>query len=78
MLSFIIFFLVVIAMPLWIVMCWPGSIILRVSTLCLLAIKSFSLSNMPERKSSGGRKSRINSLGQSVIALLGLWPGIDT
>jgi len=41
------------------------------------AIRSWSLNNMWEGKSSGGRESGTNSLGQSVIALLGRWLGID-
>ena len=76
-LSLITFFLVLVVVPLWIEMCWHGLLIPKVHTLCLLVIRSYSLSNMPEGKSSGGRKSGINSLGQSVIALLGRWPGID-
>ena len=76
-LSLITFFLVVAVVPLWIGMCWHGPLIPKVHTLCLLAIRSCSLNNMWEGKSSGGRESGINSLGQSVIALLGRWPGID-
>ena len=76
-LSLITFFPIVVVVPLWIGMCWHGPLIPKVHTLCLLAIRSCSLNNMLERKSSGGRKSGINSLGQSVIALLGRWLGID-
>jgi len=76
-LSLVTFFLVIAIVPLWIGICWHGLLIPKVHTLCLLAIRSFSLNNMLEGKSSGGRKSGINSLGQSVIALLGRWPRID-
>ena len=76
-LSLITFFPIVAVTPLWIGMCWHGPLIPKVHTLCILAIRSWSLNNMWEGKSSGGRESRINSLGQSVISLLGRWPGID-
>ena len=76
-LSLITFFLVIAVAPLWIGMCWHGPLIPKVHTMCLLATRSFSLNNMWEGKSSGGRESGINSLGQSVISLLGCWPGID-
>ena len=75
--SLITFFLVVVVAPLWIGMYWHGPVIPKVHTLCLLAIRSCSLNNMLEGKSSGGRKSGINSLGPSVISLLELCLGID-
>lgn len=84
-LRFITFFLVITIAPLWIVMCWPSFLIPGVLTLFLLGTKCCSPNNLCDGvgwggvgvRFLGGRNYGISSPGQSVIALFGLWFGIN-